>query len=168
MKPIVIAYYSRTGKTRMVAELLAGLMDADLNEIREVKNRDGARGFLAGCRDAAMGTATRLATRHTLDGRDGLIIGTPVWAGKPAPAIRSYLKMIDPDGTVLMGKKVFAFCTHDGGGGSGTFKTLQKLLAANKAWLIDALELKKPHSDDVEMGAKLTDFAHKIRASLGM
>ncbi|MGD0901166.1 MAG: flavodoxin [Thermoguttaceae bacterium] len=37
MKPIVIAYYSRTGVTRKVAGQLAALLDADLEEIREAK-----------------------------------------------------------------------------------------------------------------------------------
>ena len=51
VKQIVVAYYSRTGGTRKVAEQLAAILDADLEEIREAKDRSGVLGLLS----AAMG-----------------------------------------------------------------------------------------------------------------
>lgn len=49
-KPLVV-YYSRTGKTRLVAGKVAELLGGDLVEIREAKDRSGLRGWLGAGRD---------------------------------------------------------------------------------------------------------------------
>ena len=109
MKPIVIVYYSRTGVTREVAEQLAALLDADLEEIREAKDRSGALGLLSAAWDSTLKREANLTSKHSVEGRKTVVIGTPLWGFKPPPAVRSYLKKVN-----LAGKKVCAFCTFYG------------------------------------------------------
>ena len=56
---------------------------------------------------------------------DLIILGTPVWAGSPAPAVVSFLDKAKPNG-----KKVALFCCHGGGMGS-VFKKLKARLGGN-------------------------------------
>ena len=155
MSPIVIAYYSRSGKTRMIAEKLAPLLDADLEEIRDAKDRSGVLGWLGAGRDAALGRSTELVSTHDVKERSVVVIGFPVWAGSPPPAIRTYVRAFDP-----AGRTVFAFCTHDGGGGRGAFRKLARILPSPIA---ETLDLKKP-AGDKRLPERLAEFAAMIRA----
>ena len=47
MKGTVVVYYSRSGTVRRVAEQLAALLGADLEEIRETKDRAGFLGLIS-------------------------------------------------------------------------------------------------------------------------
>ena len=112
MKQTVVAYYSRTGVTRKVAEQLAALLDADLEEIREAKDRSGVLGLLGAGRDSTLKREAELTSEHNVEGRKTVVIGMPIWGFRPPPAVRSYLKKVN-----LAGKKVCAFCTFYGSGG---------------------------------------------------
>ncbi|HUS48115.1 MAG TPA: flavodoxin [Phycisphaerae bacterium] len=157
MSDTLVVYYSRTGKTRLVAERLAGLLGADVEEIRETKSRAGAMGYLGGIKDAMFKCRARLADEHSASGRAAVVLGMPVWAASPPPAVREYLKCVD-----LGGCKVFAFCTYDGGGAASC---LSKLAGVVGRELPATLELKKP-AKDADLDAKIKDFAERIRAAL--
>ena len=43
---VLVVYYSRTGNTRFVAEAIAQSLEADIEEIKDGKNRMGVFGFL--------------------------------------------------------------------------------------------------------------------------
>ena len=43
---VLVVYYSRTGNTRFVAEAVAQSLEADIEEIKDGKNRMGIFGFL--------------------------------------------------------------------------------------------------------------------------
>ncbi len=155
MSDIVVVYYSRTGKTRLVAEKLAALLAADIEEILEAKDRGGAMGFMGGVKDALFKKSAELTSTHGLEGKTTVVIGMPVWAGHVPPAVRSYIAEAD-----LAGKKVFGFCTHDGGGGKGLFKDMNNIVTGG---VIDTFQWKKPKEGDAELDAAIADFAEKIR-----
>ena len=106
MKSLVV-YYSRTGKTKFVAEKIAGELGSDIEEIVDLKNREGKMGWMSATRDASSEKETQIAppAKNPVD-YDLVIIGSPVWAFNPAPAIRTYLKNND-----LRRKKVALFFT---------------------------------------------------------
>ena len=51
MKNLVV-YYSRTGRTKKIAKEIQERLNADIEEIHDVKNREGILGWLSAGRDA--------------------------------------------------------------------------------------------------------------------
>ena len=153
MKEIVIAYYSRTGVTRKVAGQLAALLDADLEEIREAKDRSGLLGWLSAAMDSTLKREAELTSVHNAEGRRTVVIGMPVWGFKPPPAVRSYLKKVN-----LAGKKVCAFCTFDGSGGDRTLDAVADLVPGG---LAARLPLKKPAANP-NLAAILKEWAKQV------
>jgi hypothetical protein len=156
MKDILVVYYSRTGKTRLLAEELAKLLDADLEEIQEKKDRSGMMGYLGGGKDATLHRPAELTSTHSAEPRKVLVLGNPVWAWGPPPAMRSYLAAHLPKAD-----KLCAFCTYDGGGGKRALRVLAELVGRELATTFD---WKKPAAGDPGLLAALTDWAEKIKA----
>lgn len=94
MKTLVV-YYSLEGNTKEAAEQIAKAISADLLELKPIKDvpKEGGKKFFLGGMKAMFGTGTKLQTieSNPLE-YDRIILGTPVWAGKPAPAIKTFLK----------------------------------------------------------------------------
>jgi flavodoxin len=61
MMNTLVVYYSRTGKTRFVAEKVVAELKADIEEIVDLKNRKGRFGFLKAGYDATRGNGTEIA-----------------------------------------------------------------------------------------------------------
>ncbi|MCL4430338.1 MAG: flavodoxin [Chloroflexi bacterium] len=109
MKSLVV-YYSRTGNARFVAQTIAAEIGADVEEVIDLKKRSGILGYLSGGSDARRGRETEIApTKKSPANYELIIIGSPVWAGRPTPAITTYLKKND-----LSGKKVAVFFAQGG------------------------------------------------------
>jgi flavodoxin len=136
MKQIVIAYYSRSGITRKVAEQLAAILDADLEEIREAKDRSGVLGMLGAAWDSALKREAHLTSQHNVEGRKTIVIATPIWGFRPPPAVRSYLKKAN-----LAGKKVCAICTFYAFGGGRVLDAIARMVPGG---LAARLPLKRP------------------------
>jgi len=101
----LVVYYSRTGNARFVAETIAAEIGADVEEVIDLKKRSGTFVLISSGFAALRGKETKIApTKKSLAGYDLVIVGTPVWAGRPTPAIRTFLKKND-----LSGKKVAVF-----------------------------------------------------------
>jgi len=106
MKSLVV-YYSRSGNSKFVAQKVAERLGADVEEVIDKKNRRGWIGFLTGGRDATLGKETQIEeTRFLPNNYDLIVVGTPIWNGRPSPAIRTYLRKND-----LSKKKIALFCT---------------------------------------------------------
>ena len=110
MKTLVV-FYSRTGTTRRLAEVIAAELSAgakasagagasadatasvDIEEIVDKKSRKGALGAMIGGWDATFRRAADIAEpEHNPAGYDLVVIGTPVWAWTMTPAVRAYLE----------------------------------------------------------------------------
>lgn len=87
----LVTFYSRTGNTKRMAELIANKLHADIDEIIDQKNRQGILGFIFGGRDAVKQSLTEITISKNPAEYDLVIIGTPVWAGSSTPAFRTYL-----------------------------------------------------------------------------
>jgi flavodoxin len=109
MKSLII-YYSRGGNAKFVAQKIAEKLGADTEEVIDKKNRRGWIGFLTAGRDATQGKETQIEeTKFLPSNYDLIVVGTPIWAGRPSPAIRTYLSKND-----LSKKKVALFFTFGG------------------------------------------------------
>ena len=106
----LVVYYTRDGNTRFVAETIAAEIGADLEEVIDLKKRSGIFGYLSGGRDAIQGKETKISPSvKSPAGYELIVVGSPIWAGRPAPALTTYLKKND-----LSGKKVAVFFSQGG------------------------------------------------------
>jgi flavodoxin len=152
----LVVYYSRTGKTRFVAEKVASDLNADIEEVVDLKNRTGRFGFLKAGYDATRGNETEIGeTQRSPSDFDLVVIGTPVWNSRPASAIRTYLKRND-----FAGKKVAVFCTNEG---MGEEKAVEKTKALiSKGAIVGELVVSKVFENQEENEAKISDWCNKL------
>ena len=121
MKTAII-YYSLDGNCALVAKTLQEILvappfkgKAELFEIKlmDTKKRSGFSKFLWGV--GQMLKRKKPALQPLLvdpAAYDLIVLGTPVWAASPAPALGSFL-----DSVTINGKKLALFCCHAGGKG---------------------------------------------------
>ncbi|MDK2849883.1 MAG: hypothetical protein PWR32_550, partial [Candidatus Woesearchaeota archaeon] len=76
---ILVVCYSRTGKTRKIANKIAQSLNADFDEIIDQKPRRGFLGFLKAGYDATLGKTTEITFTRNPENYDLIILGTPVW-----------------------------------------------------------------------------------------
>ena len=89
---VLIAYYSRTNVTKKVCDKIAKLLDADVEEIVSTVNYNGKIGYMRGGKDAI---STKIIDLEPLkfnpQDYDLVYLGVPVWAGKSANPMISYI-----------------------------------------------------------------------------
>jgi flavodoxin len=111
---ILVAYFSRSGNTRVVAGLIRRALGADLFEIRPATPcpDDYLEQVKQATQERDRGTEPPLAATLPNMGRyQTIYLGFPIW-GETAPAIiRSFLKAHD-----LAAKSLIPFITHGGYG----------------------------------------------------
>ena len=110
----LVAYFSRSGNTRVVAGLIHRALGTDLFEIRPAMPypEDYLEQVKLATRERDRGFEPALAaTMPNFAGYQTIYLGFPIW-GETAPAIiRSFLKMHD-----LAGKTLIPLITHGGYG----------------------------------------------------
>lgn len=93
MSKTLVIYYSRSGKTRKVAESIAEKLNADLKEIIDNKKRSGFFGFIFSGRDAVNEKLADIKDINVnIKNYDRIIIGTPVWASRISTPILTFIK----------------------------------------------------------------------------
>jgi flavodoxin len=152
MKSLVV-YYTRTGKTRFVAETIAAELGADLEEIVDLKKREGKLGWIISGKDASQKKLTEIATvKQSPADYDLVVVGTPIWAWAPTPAIRTYINQND-----LSGKRVALFYTFDSDMKQGGERTKALLPNAN---IVSELPLANPSGNKDEAEKKIAVASH--------
>jgi flavodoxin len=155
MKSLVV-YYTRTGKTKFVAETIATQLGADIEEIVDLKKRAGTLGWIMSGKDASRKSLTGIApTRKAPADYDLIVIGTPIWAWSPTPAIRTYISQNN-----LSGKKVALFYTFDSDMKQGGERT--KAMLPN-ATVISELPLANPAGKKEETEKKITEWSTTLK-----
>lgn len=127
MADTLIVFYSLEGNVDFVARALAKELGADLCRLETEKEypKKGLLKFFHGGKDAVAGLKPALKTALPDTAPYAkVVIAAPVWAGKPAAPINTFLEQAD-----LSGKKVFAFTSSAGGNGD---KALAMMLDAAK------------------------------------
>jgi len=94
MSNILCVYYSRTGHTQTLMEGLAAKLGCECVKLSDGVDRSGLFGWLRSGMDAMARKIPMVAMPETalpLEQYDLVIIGTPVWAGRCASPVRSFL-----------------------------------------------------------------------------
>jgi len=123
MKCLVV-FYSRTGITKKIAELISTEMNCEYEEIIDTKKRKGR--FIGFIKSGFAATREKLTIIKTIQKDpelyDVIILGTPIWNKRMTPAIRTYITE-----NKNRFKSVAFFCTMGGKGGPETFESMAKL-----------------------------------------
>lgn len=146
MKTAVI-YYSYEGNCALIAELIKDALGADLIELQTVddKKRQGVSKYFWGGRQVIMKKTPPLKP-YTLntEAYDLIIIGTPVWAASPAPALNTFLEE-----QRISNKRIALFCCHAGGKGKVFDKIKSKLPGNTFAGEIDFINPAKQRREEI-------------------
>lgn len=154
---VLVAYYSRTGHTRQVAEAIAKALQCDIEEILDTVNRAGPIGFLMAGRSAMSGGLTKLKPiRKDPASYDLVVIGTPVWAGHMSTPVRTYIAE-NKDKI----KNAAFFVTEGSSGDEATLKEMEELSDKKAAatLVVMASDRTKGHVTD-----KVKAFTDKLKA----
>lgn len=154
----LVAFYTRTGTNRTIAENLASELGADLDEIVDQKKRSGPIGWLGAGRTAMSHKTTEIATRLNPGEYDTIILGSPIWAGNMNPALRTYLGKHD-----LGGKRVFFFFVSLRNDPSKAIEELRTLLPSGEYGSV--LSLSTEDVNKSRYDEKIRQFVQAIRSS---
>jgi len=157
MKTAVI-YYSHDGNCALVAEILKTELNADIFRVETLdeKRRRGLFLMLWGGGQVFKGIKPPLKSLSVdINAYDLIILGTPVWAGSPTPAIASFL-----NNNSITGKKIALFCCHGGGMGKALDK-LKALLSGNT--FIGEIDFIRPaKADSAGVKQKLSEWVKTL------
>jgi flavodoxin len=158
MKSLVV-YYSRAGNTRFVAQEIAAELGSDVEEVIDLKRREGTMGWVSAGRDAMGNRETEIGeTKKNLDDFDLIVIGTPIWAWSPSAPIRTYIRKHN-----FAGRKVALFFTLDNKPRQAVEKTKTLMPGAD---FVGEFLLVKPTKDREASKKKIAEWCDSLRAKL--
>lgn len=123
-KKVLVAYFSRSGSTRAVANHIKDLTGGDLFEIQVAKPYPEEYHACTEVAKKEKEDNARPALQAKVDNMasyDVIFVGYPNWWGTMPMPIFTFLESYD-----LSGKVVIPFCTHGGGGEQNCFKDFVK------------------------------------------
>ena len=142
-----VIFYSRTGNTKTVAEVIAETLNLHLQEIKDLKDRSGFFGFIGGMIDVRKNPKTTISPEtFNLEEYNVLFIGSPIWGMKFAPAITTFLERTD-----FSGQKVILFTTTSSRMKQTAFDEYSELIQMKGGTVVDAFFLKTFWKESAEI-----------------
>ena len=124
----LIVYFSLEGNTAHISDELAQRLGADTLRLRprEAYHTGGLKKYFWGGKSAVMSEAPELEPYDADPAAyDLVVLGTPVWAGRCTPPLRTFLSQHS-----LAGKRVAAFACASGNSPMRAFDQLAELAGA--------------------------------------
>lgn len=123
MTSYLVAYYSWTGNTAKVANLIAEELSADIEHIQDIKPRRGVFVFAATAFASVLQKSSPIvASIRDVADYDILILGSPTWGANMATPMRTYIMR-----EKARIKQVGLFCTLGGSGGKAVLTRMAAL-----------------------------------------
>lgn len=122
---VLIAYFSLSGNTRLIARDIQNLVGGDLFEIKTVRQYgpDFDAAVEQAREDLRTNARPELVSKVTnMQAYDVVFVGFPNWVGTMPMAVYSFLEQHN-----FTGKKIVPFCTHGTSGVGNTVSDLKKL-----------------------------------------
>lgn len=155
-KQILIVYYSRTWSTKKIALEISDLIDCDIEEIVDEKNRSWIIWYFWAWRDAALKKLTKIQdTKFDPKEYKTLIIWTPVRDFTMATSIRTYLTQSKNS----LPENMFFFCTQGSAGDMATFQDMT-ILSWKKPIFTTSFNSREIKSESYKV--KLNNFIQRI------
>lgn len=149
-KKSLVLYYSWSGNTRKIAELIAQKTGADLRELQpENAYPQNYNDVLTQAKREIQGKWYPALRPIGMDWSDygTVYLGTPNWWSSIAPPVASFLNQVMPTE-----KAIAPFCTHGGGGAGHIAKDIAKFCIG-----CDVLPLLAVQEDGGTNAGKLVD-----------
>ena len=122
---ILVVYFSRSGNTRKIANLIHQEVGGTIHEIQPEAPYPNSYDAVVDQAEKEIQAEYKPALQSTLDhieSYDTIFVGSPNWWGTIAPPVATFLSEYD-----LSGKTIVPFCTHGGGGLGRIDKDIAKL-----------------------------------------
>lgn len=150
----LVVFYSRTGRTKIIAEAIARSLKAEIEEIREDKGRSGLVGLLKSGYEAMIGKLACIqpASKNPEE-YDLVVVGSPVWAGRLSSPIRTYLTLY---GDRIRKAAFFSTCS------SGEGRIFREMIDLSKK-PIATLCIKNKEIKSGEYFEKIQEFIKALR-----
>jgi flavodoxin len=154
MKSLVV-FYSRTGKTRLVAKTISWEVNGSLLELREAKRRkEGTATYVSASFDAIMNRKSKLEPFEVSIGTyDVIFIGSPIWVGRLPPAINTFISSVD-----LKDKRIVAFFTMDSNDHTGALKDFEKKVARKSGKVIGSFAIRSRNVGNKDIVSKAKEL----------
>ena len=154
-KRILVAFYSLQGHTKKVGLQIAKILGAEVEEIKDTKDRSMLKSWFQGAFNEELRTPTKIkpVKSNSLD-YDLVVVGTPMWDGI-SPPVREYLKK-------NKFHKVAFFATF-GSAADDAFYIMNEVSGKKP---VTTLELQDRQIDLKEDKKRIDDFCKKIKRSL--
>ncbi|MCD8024930.1 MAG: NAD(P)H-dependent oxidoreductase [Candidatus Gastranaerophilales bacterium] len=126
-KKILIAYYSKTGNTKAVAQKIQNIVNGSLFEISPVFDYPDDYNSIVNVakKEKEENIFPKLQNNTDVQNYDIIFLGTPVWWYTVASPVKTFLAENN-----FQGKVILPFCTHGGGGASSVYTDIKKLSGA--------------------------------------
>ncbi len=158
MKSLVV-YFSLTGSTEFVAKIIADQLGADLCEVVDKRHKKGKLIYLKGGAASFREKLTEIEVSKSIDEYDFIVVGSPVWAGKITPAIRTFLSLND-----FSQKKGAFFITLGGKKPEKSFENLRK--TTGFCSVVQGLAVSNTIEDKKEVEKMVIDWCEEIKKTL--
>lgn len=131
----LVAFYSLTGNTSLVASKIAALLHADTDRILTEVPYEGGWGYAKAAYHSLIGRKVAIkASGVTPQDYDLVVVAGPVWSGRIAPPVRTYLAN-------YRGQfRRVAFCVTQGGTSPG--KALQQMETISGAKPVETMSVQ--------------------------
>jgi flavodoxin len=154
---VLVAFYSRTGTTKGVAEELAKSLGCESEEIIDTKSRSGFFGILSAGWSAMFRRLTVIEeVKKNPEKYELVVVGTPIWAGRAASAARTYLSQYRD-----RFKRVAFFCTCGDPNQKGAFEDMAELCGKEPEAVL-AVTAKQAGKE--EANSEIRDFSRQLSA----
>ncbi|MEG0307233.1 MAG: flavodoxin [Clostridium sp.] len=143
MSNTLVVFYSLDGNSKLIGEEIKNILNCDILELKPIKdlnpNSFKLSKYLWGGKQIIMNKAPEL-NPYTIDLKkyDNLFIGSPIWAGTYAPALKTFF--IENE---IKDKNIGLYCCHGGGSSKGIFANFEKELNPNNE-ILGKIEFQDP------------------------
>jgi flavodoxin len=101
-KRSILVYYSRTGLTRRIVDIIKAKLNAEVYEIKSDINYDGAGGYMKACVHAKAGSSQKFENLPSFADFDFVFLGAPVWAFTVASPLWAFVTAADFAGKTVI------------------------------------------------------------------
>ncbi len=144
----LIVFYSLEGNTKLIAEILAQKINADILELKakkEYPNSGFKKYFVGGASVKRKEKREIIPYDVDMNNYDNIFIGTPIWANTYVPVYNTFLDKED-----IRNKSIYLFACHKGGGAKKFYSNIKSDIPNNTfKGEIDFIEPIKSNKDEI-------------------